>query len=72
MFCLLGLVAVAATCVPLRTGMAEVGGMGKGAIDRPPVVPECHEKDDWAELVDQMDAWPEEPELTEEMDILGR
>lgn len=52
--------------------MAEVGGMGKGAIDRPPVVPECHEKDDCAELVDQMDAWPEEPELTEEMDILGR
>jgi len=48
------------------------GGIGRGAIDLPPVVPECQEKEDCAELVDHMEAWPDEPELTEEMDMRGR
>lgn len=41
-------------------------------MERPPVVPECHENEDWAELVDQIEARPEETELTEDIDILGR
>jgi hypothetical protein len=28
--------------------------------------------DDWPELVDQMEAWPEEPELVEETEMRGR
>lgn len=28
--------------------------------------------EDWPEFVDQIEAWPEEPELVEDTDILGR
>lgn len=47
------------------------GGIGSGACDRHVEV-DCHDMEDWAELVDQMEAWPEEPELVDDTDILGR
>lgn len=33
--------------------------------------PDCHDMAVWAELLDQMEAWPEDPELVDETDILG-
>lgn len=45
--------------------------MGKGAMDRADAA-DWYEKLDWAEFVDQMDAWPDDPELTDDIEILGR
>lgn len=45
--------------------------MGKGAMDRAEAA-DWYEKVDCAELVDHIDAWPDDPELTEEIEILGR
>lgn len=33
---------------------------------------DCHDMEERAELTDQRDAWPEDPELVEETDILVR
>lgn len=57
------------TGAPLAVDMG--GGIGSGAWHRLLAV-ECHDIDDRAELTDHSDAWPEEPELVEETDILAR
>jgi hypothetical protein len=48
------------------------GGIGSGACDRLQVEVDCHDIADCPELVDQIDAWPEDPELVEETEIRGR
>lgn len=48
------------------------GGRGRGAWDRGTVELEAQDTEDCPELVDQMDAWPDEPELVDETEIRGR
>lgn len=48
------------------------GGIGSGACDRLQVEADCQDIEDCPELVDQMEACPEEPELVEETEMRGR
>lgn len=48
------------------------GGIGSGACDRLQVDADCQDIEDCPELVDQMEACPEEPELVDETEIRGR
>lgn len=36
------------------------------------LAPDCQDMDERAEFTDQSEAWPEEPELVDETDILAR
>jgi hypothetical protein len=56
---------------PPATWPLAFGGIGSGAWVLE-VEPVCQDMLDWAEWVDQMEAWPEEPELTEETEMRGR
>jgi hypothetical protein len=47
------------------------GGIGSGACDRL-LVAECQDMEDRPELTDHREAWPEDPELVDETDILVR
>lgn len=48
------------------------GGIGSGACDRLQVDADCQDIEDCPELVDQMEACPEEPELVDDTEIRGR
>lgn len=55
--------------------VAEVicGGIGRGACIRAQLEPvEAQDTADWADKLENMDAWPEEPELVDETDMRGR
>jgi hypothetical protein len=45
---------------------------GEGVMGSDRDEPDAHDMDDRAELTDQREAWPEDPELVEETEIRGR
>lgn len=83
MLCLLAVAALVGLLVGIEFGGAPttgevltpfiVGGSGRGACIRAQLDPtDCQDMADCAELVDQMEAWPEDPELVDETEMRGR